>query len=67
VPTFRITYRPELDRAREDVEADRADVEGGNGMVVLRGTVLLMGRPREVVVRRLSARDVLSVDPVADA
>lgn len=60
---FRVTYRPELNRPAEVVEADRVDVEGSNGLFVLRRQVMVMNRPRDIVVRRISAAEVLSVNP----
>jgi hypothetical protein len=62
VPTFRITYRPETGQPHEDIEADRVEVEGTHGMVVLRRQVLVMGNPRDIVVRRLPGATVASVD-----
>jgi hypothetical protein len=64
VALYRVTYRPELDREPEDVEADAVTVEGGNGLVVLRQVVMVIGRPREVVIRRLRGGDVVSVEPI---
>lgn len=63
MPTFRITYRPERALPPEEVEGDRVVVEGDRHVVVRR-TVLVIGQPREVVVRRLSGDDVVSVDRV---
>lgn len=62
MPQFTITYRDELGRASETVEADRADTEPAHGLVVLRRAVLVIGQPREVVVRRLHAADVHSIE-----
>jgi hypothetical protein len=66
VPVFTITYRPEREQAAERVEADTCHVEGGAGWIVLRRVVLVIGQPREVVARRIPARDVLSVTECAE-
>jgi hypothetical protein len=66
LPLFTITYRDELGRAPETVEADRADTEPAHGLVVLRRAVLVIGQPREVVVRRLHAADLRSLERVKD-
>lgn len=58
---FRITYRPDLHRTDELVEADEVNVEG-HGYIVLRGSVVVIGTPRSIVVRRLVAADVLAVN-----
>jgi hypothetical protein len=63
---FCITYRPETNLPPEVVEAEHATVEG-EANVVLRGTVLVIGQPREVVVRRIRAVDVLRVDELPAA
>lgn len=57
--TFRVTF---TDGSTEDVQAERADVEERH--VVLRRTVLVIGQPREVVVRRLAGDAVAQVDEV---
>lgn len=57
--TYRVTF---TDGTVEDVQAERADVEERH--VVLRRTVLVIGQPREVVVRRLAGSAVSSVDEV---
>jgi hypothetical protein len=61
---FRITYRPETGRAPELVEAEHVKAEG-ESHVVFRSTTLVIGQPREYVVRRVAGEDVLSVE--ADA
>ena len=48
MPVFRL---PPPDAPSELIKADSASVEGIH--TVLRGTVLVMGRPREVVLRRV--------------
>lgn len=53
-----VTYLPEAGRPAEHVEAETMTVEGGH--VVLRQTVLVMGRP-QVVVRRLRSSEIDSV------
>lgn len=60
MPTFEVTHD---DGRRELVEADRVDVEAET-WVVLRRSVTVIGRPREVVVRRIAALGVLSVEQV---
>ena len=51
MPTYRITYRD--DRPDELVDGDTVDPEGLH--VVIRRSVLVAGRSRDVVVRRLLA------------
>ena len=60
MPQFRVTYRDSTD---EVVEADRLDVEG-EAWIVLRRAVPVMGRPRDVVVRRIAAPSVQGVEEV---
>lgn len=60
MPVFRVTYRPEADQHPELLEADRVDVEGG-AWLVFRRTVFVIGRAREVVIRRLPADSVAEV------
>jgi hypothetical protein len=62
VPVFRLVYRPGLTVAAEEVEADVAVVEQRH--VVLRRTAFVMGRPRDVVARRVLTEDLLSWDPL---
>lgn len=62
---FRITYRPETGRAAELVEAEQAKIEG-ESHVVFRATTLVIGQPREYVVRRIAADGVLSVEEQQD-
>jgi hypothetical protein len=71
VPQYRVTYcdGPRSGDAAHDVrsellEADRVDVEAG-AWIVLRRTVHVVGRPREVVVRRIAASAVAEVEEVA--
>jgi hypothetical protein len=59
---YRVTYTG--DRPDEVIEADQVTVEGSNGLVVLRKTVLVAGQPREVVVRRLAGATVRAVEEV---
>ena len=61
VRQYRVTY---TDTASELLEADRVDVEAG-AWLVLRRTVHVVGRPREVVVRRIAAATVRRVEEVA--
>jgi hypothetical protein len=67
VSTFHITYRPDTALSPEQVEADRCDVEADNGWLVLRRVVLVVGQPRDVVVRRIEAGTVLSLTEVPTA
>jgi hypothetical protein len=59
---YRITYSD--DRASEVVEAEGVTVEGSNGLIVLRKTVMVAGQPREVVIRRIAAVGVRAIDEV---
>jgi len=59
---YRVIYTD--DRADEVVEAERVTVEGSNGLVALRKTVMVMGQPREVVVRRIVGAVVRAEDEV---
>jgi hypothetical protein len=61
---YRVTYTD--DRTDEVIEAERVTVDGNNGMVVLRKTVLVAGQPREVVVRRLAGGAIKTVEEVLD-
>lgn len=63
MPTYQVTY---VDTTVELYDADRVDVEGA-AWVVLRRTVPVVGRPREVVVRRLAAATVAAVEQVRPA
>lgn len=56
MPVFRVTYRPGDRRLLEDLEAESYRIEAG-GWHVLRSTMLVIGRPREVVLLRVSARE----------
>jgi hypothetical protein len=60
---YRVTYRAELLQEPELVEAEGVRVER-SGQVVLWRMQLVIGAPREVVVRRLSADRIVSVDPL---
>lgn len=51
MPVYRLTPPGEY------VEAERVDVEGA--FTVLRGSTLVIGRPRQVVVRRVPATVVV--------
>ena len=64
MPVYRLTYRADLGRKPEIIEADTLTVED-TGNVVLRKIVLVIGLPREVVVRRLRGADLVSVDLVS--
>ena len=68
MPQYRVIYQDvdHCPRAIPDelVEADRVDVESST-WVVLRRTVHVVGRPREVVVRRIAASAVARVEEVA--
>jgi len=59
---YRVTYTD--DRVDEVVEAERVTVEGSIGLVALRKTVMVMGQPREVVVRRIVGAVVRAEDEV---
>jgi uncharacterized membrane protein len=59
---YRVTYTD--DRIDEVVEAERVTVEGSIGLVALRKTVMVMGQPREVVVRRIVGAVVRAEDEV---
>jgi hypothetical protein len=61
VPQYLVTYRPDAQHEPEVVEADAVDVESGTH-VVFRRTQLVIGRPREVVTRRIVAAAVLTVE-----
>ena len=61
MPEYRITYRPDADRAPEVVDADDVTLEGESHLV-FRRTQLVIGRPRQVVARRIVAAGVLTVD-----
>jgi hypothetical protein len=60
---YRVTYRPESSQEPELVEADGMRVER-SGQVVLWRMQLVIGVPREAVVRRLPADRIVSVEPV---
>lgn len=60
MPIYRIHYRPETGQASEIYEADSVDVEG-DVHVVLRRTVFVINKPRDVVVRRIAAAAVAEV------
>lgn len=60
MPTYRITF---ADGRTEDVDGDHVALEG-ESHIVIRQTVLVIGRPREVVVRRLVAGGVDDVSEV---
>lgn len=54
MPVYRVTYRPDVPQPPELVEADRVELEA-DVWLVSRRTVFLIGRAREVVIRRLPA------------
>jgi hypothetical protein len=60
VSTYRITF---TDGRTEDVTGDHVSVEGG-AHVVIRDTVMVIGKPRAVVVRRLTGAQVTDVSEV---
>lgn len=57
---YKITYRPEAEQAPEFIEADEVTVEG-ESHIVLRKTVLVIGQPRLVPVRRVPAIHVAEI------
>ena len=59
----RVTFVPELQYQAEEVEADAVRSEPGSGHVVLVRTQLVIGTPREVVVLRLRAEELASLEP----
>lgn len=64
MPEYLITYRPDTGQLPETVQADSVTVEGETH-VVFRQTRLVIGLPREIVVRRIRAAGVVSVDEPA--
>ena len=63
MPRYRIRFHAETGWADELVEAERLDCEAG-GWLVFRATVLVIGAPREVVVRRVATAPVRQVTQV---
>lgn len=63
MPRYRVTYCPTVGGEPEVIEAERYEREAG-GSLVFRRTVFVVGRPRDVVVRRLSASSVSAVEAV---
>jgi hypothetical protein len=63
VPHYRIRFHTSTGLTDEHVEAERLDHEAG-GWLVFRATVLVIGAPREVVVRRVAAAPVRQVTQV---
>lgn len=61
MPTYRVTF---TDGRTEDVAGDHVSVEGASH-IVIRQTVLVIGQPRQVVVRRLRSADVADVAAVS--
>lgn len=61
-----ITWRRELQRPAELVEADSLRRDGSGHLVLLR-IVIVIFDPREIVVRRLRVADVVQVEPLTDA
>jgi hypothetical protein len=59
VPLFEVHYLD--DRPHETVEAQTCELQGAH--LVFVAPVLVMGRPRDVVRRRLPAADVREVKP----
>lgn len=57
MPTYRVSY---ADGRLEHVEGDHVTVEG-ESHIVIRRTMLVIGKPREVVVRRIRAVDIIDV------
>ena len=60
--SFRVTY---LDGRVEDIVGDAVEVDTASH-IVIRNTVLVMGKPRSVVVRRLQGRAVADVSPTPE-
>ena len=60
MPQYRIRFHASTGLVDEHLEAERLDVEAG-GWLVFRATVLVIGAPREVVVRRVAAAPVRQV------
>jgi hypothetical protein len=58
----RVTFH---DGRVEDIDGDVVEVDTASH-VVIRNTLLVMGKPRSVVVRRLRAGDVADVSPTPD-
>ena len=63
MPLYRVTYRPDETQPPELIEADRVDLEA-DVWLVFRRTVFVIGRARDVVVRRLPAGPVADVAEV---
>lgn len=57
--SFRVTFH---DGRVEDIDGDVVEIDTASH-VVIRNTLLVMGQPRSVVVRRLLGRDVADVSP----
>ena len=60
MPQYRIRFHASTGLADEQLEAERLDLEAG-GWLVFRATVLVIGAPREVVVRRVATAPVRQV------
>ena len=63
MPVYRIGFSAGSGLPDELLQAERLDVEGGTWLV-FRAMVLVIGAPREVVVRRLAASAVATVTQV---
>ncbi len=63
MPHYRIRFHASTGLADEQLEAERIDLEAG-GWLVFRATVLVIGAPREVVVRRVATAPVRQVTQI---
>lgn len=63
--TYRVTFQPHTGRSAEDVQADRMSIERVEAWLVQHADVLVIGQPREIVVRCLPGRHVLAVELLA--
>ncbi len=64
MPTYRVQYLPDAALPPESVDAESVDLDTSGVWLVFRRTVYVIGKPREVVVRRLAAREVAEVAEV---
>ncbi len=60
MPTYRLVFRPGFPVREEEVEAD--DVRRESGFVVLYRRELVIFEPREIVVRRVPAADLVALE-----
>jgi hypothetical protein len=60
--SFRVTFH---DGHVEDIDGDLVEVDTASH-VVIRNTLMVMGKPRSVVVRRLRGGDVADVSPAPE-